>query len=426
MEGQGDIRFPITTSNPRAREFFNQGLAQMHAFSLVEAERSFLQAASLDSAAPMPQWGIAMVAAGDYRPGYELKPLPARPPGERLRGGAFRAAIAARRAVSLGSRPGVTELEKMYIAAVAALRDTSAADAEDEYVRALHRLLAAHPAEVEARLYLALRIMRGFDSSGEPLTHGSVEAVELLQQAIRESPNHPGAHHYLIHAVMGSADVRRASESCRIYPSLVPAIPHAYSDCGDLWLESGQLDEADRSFAAASEGELRLMRKSQTYPAVPYARDLRMRALIACHRGDFEAAVGYAATLMAMPETPLEAELIDEYQTPYRQGWFAMMWTLVHFRRWQAILDGTTLPVYDKPREQAWGHWARAMAFRAGGNKAASAGEVQQMDRALANLARQRQGQAPPELAAARQQVAGKLLPIPLAGADFVLNRVSR
>ena len=37
----------------------------MHSFWAREAERSFLQAAALDPAAPMPYRGIAMVAAGD-------------------------------------------------------------------------------------------------------------------------------------------------------------------------------------------------------------------------------------------------------------------------------------------------------------------------------------------------------------------------
>src|SRR5438105_608469 len=72
MTGQGKVHFPITTSNPQAQEFFDQGVAQMHSFWAVEAERSFRQAAELDPEAPMPYWGIAMVAAGDYRPRFQL------------------------------------------------------------------------------------------------------------------------------------------------------------------------------------------------------------------------------------------------------------------------------------------------------------------------------------------------------------------
>src|SRR3954466_15970256 len=72
MTGQGQINFPITTSSKKAQEFFNQGVAQMHSFWATEAERSFLQAAAIDPKAAMPYWGIAMVAAGDYRPHYQL------------------------------------------------------------------------------------------------------------------------------------------------------------------------------------------------------------------------------------------------------------------------------------------------------------------------------------------------------------------
>src|ERR1700680_2985948 len=72
LTGQGSVHFPITTSSPKAQQFFDQGVAQMHSFWSTEAERSFLQAAELDPDAPMPYWGIAMVAAGDYRPRFQL------------------------------------------------------------------------------------------------------------------------------------------------------------------------------------------------------------------------------------------------------------------------------------------------------------------------------------------------------------------
>ena len=64
LPGMGTVHLPITTSSAEAQQFFDQGVAQMHSFWAREAERSFLQAAALDPAAPMPHWGIAMVAAG--------------------------------------------------------------------------------------------------------------------------------------------------------------------------------------------------------------------------------------------------------------------------------------------------------------------------------------------------------------------------
>src|SRR5262249_40143636 len=72
LPGQGRAHLAIATRSAKAQEFFDQGLAQMHSFWAREAERSFLKAAALDPEAPMPQWGISMVAAGDYRPGFQL------------------------------------------------------------------------------------------------------------------------------------------------------------------------------------------------------------------------------------------------------------------------------------------------------------------------------------------------------------------
>ena len=73
LEGMGSVHFAITTSNPEAQKFFDQGVAQMHSFWTREAERSFLQAAALDPEAPMPWWGVAMVAVGDYRPQFQIE-----------------------------------------------------------------------------------------------------------------------------------------------------------------------------------------------------------------------------------------------------------------------------------------------------------------------------------------------------------------
>src|ERR1041385_114449 len=71
MEGMGTSDFKITTKSAEAQKFFNQGISQLYAFWFLEAERSFMQAAALDPDAGMAYWGIAMSAAGDFRPAYQ-------------------------------------------------------------------------------------------------------------------------------------------------------------------------------------------------------------------------------------------------------------------------------------------------------------------------------------------------------------------
>src|SRR3569832_1703158 len=65
-EGLGDINLPVTTSNPEAQKFFNQGLAYIYAFNHEEAVRSFKQAAQLDPQLAMAYWGIALAMGSNY------------------------------------------------------------------------------------------------------------------------------------------------------------------------------------------------------------------------------------------------------------------------------------------------------------------------------------------------------------------------
>src|SRR6187431_221640 len=204
LEGQGKINFPITTSNAEARKFFEQGVAQMHSFWAREAERSFLQAAKLDPAAAMPWWGVAMVAAGDYRPHFQLvrdKHLPGTPPATP---NAKRALAAAKRAKELAAVAGqATELEKLYIEAIWARRNPDTVDPDAAYIAGLRRVVAANPKDVEARTYLALHLMDGFETAAKNPRPGSMEAVETLRRLAREYPAHPGVHHYIIHGWEG-------------------------------------------------------------------------------------------------------------------------------------------------------------------------------------------------------------------------------
>lgn len=56
----GDSHIPITTHNPKAQEWFDQGLNLMHGFWTFESYRSFLEGVKADSTCAMCYWGIVM------------------------------------------------------------------------------------------------------------------------------------------------------------------------------------------------------------------------------------------------------------------------------------------------------------------------------------------------------------------------------
>jgi len=380
LEGQGKIDFPITTASAEARKFFEQGVAQMHSFWAREAERSFLQAAQLDPAAPMPWWGVAMVANGDYRPHFQLvrdKHLPGTPPATP---NAKRALAAAKRAKELAAVPGkATETEKLYIESIWARRNPDTADPDAAYIAGLRRVIAANPKDVEARTYLALHLMDGFETPSRNPRPGSMEAVTLLRQLAREYPAHPGVHHYIIHGWEGSHFAKDAWDSCKQYTDLVPNIPHALHMPGHIYAQTGKLKEAQQSFTSAAVLERKYMAEDKDYGNGHHGHNVHFLAVTLSADGQYEAAFAAAKELLGYAETEKEKKTPDAYRSAFRQGSFAMVRSLVWAEKWDEILTGSMLPNLATPREKFWRHWARGLAYAAKKDPAAATAELAAM-----------------------------------------------
>ena len=65
FEGLGSYKRKVTTDSPKARRYFNQGVAFLHGFNHGAAIRSFREAARLDPECAMAHWGIA-IASGPH------------------------------------------------------------------------------------------------------------------------------------------------------------------------------------------------------------------------------------------------------------------------------------------------------------------------------------------------------------------------
>src|SRR5215467_13324526 len=62
----GNYHYPITTKNPEAQRFFDQGLALLYGFNHDEAARYFRHAIELDPDAAMLYWGLALSIGPNY------------------------------------------------------------------------------------------------------------------------------------------------------------------------------------------------------------------------------------------------------------------------------------------------------------------------------------------------------------------------
>jgi tetratricopeptide (TPR) repeat protein len=66
VTGLGDLHHPVSTKNPQAQQFFDQGLRFIFAFNHDEAARSFQHAAELDPKLAMAYWGVAEAVGPNY------------------------------------------------------------------------------------------------------------------------------------------------------------------------------------------------------------------------------------------------------------------------------------------------------------------------------------------------------------------------
>jgi tetratricopeptide (TPR) repeat protein len=379
LPGMGVSNMPVTTASEEARTFFNQGVSQVHSFWFIESERSFLQAATLDPTMAMAYWGISVSAAGDYRPAFQLLRDPydggrqaAEPPAapeaiqRTSNGAAVSGVIRARESIAkaMALRERVTPRERLYIEAEFARRDPNAKNPAADHISALRALVTAYPDDLEAKSILALALLDGYDPITRLPRTNTEEGIRLLDEVVAADDNHFGAHHYLIHAWEGSATPQKAWRACERYPALVPNIPHALHMPGHIYAQSDRIDDAIAAFAKAADNELGWMNADILYPNGHHGHNVHFLVQALNLDGRLADSMTRARHLMSLEETPRE-RAGNSQRVAYRQGYFSLIKTLVRFERWDLILDGTTVPVYEKPEQRAWRWWATGLAHAA-------------------------------------------------------------
>jgi tetratricopeptide (TPR) repeat protein len=396
LRGMGTTtKFGVTTTSEEARKFFLQGVSQIHSFWFQEAERSCLQAAELDPRMAMAHWCIALSAAADYRPAFQLmrdandggrggtprdaSPVSPDAVARTTNGAAINPQVRAREAIAkaMAMRDAVTPRERLYIESQAARRSAADKDTADAaYIAALRTLVAAYPDDLDAKSMLGLALDNGFDPvTKEPRAH-TMEAIGLLEEVVARDDGHFGAHHYLIHAWEGSKTPERAWQACERYAALVSNIPHALHMPGHIYAQSDKIPEAIAAFTAAAENELTWLNADSLYPNGHHGHNVHFLIHALNLGGRYQESMKWVQHLLTFKETPRE-RTGNGQRVAWRQGYFGLIKTAVRFERWEQILDGTTIPAYDRPEQQAWRHWAIGLAEAATGH----------LDRARAALA---------------------------------------
>ena len=240
VEGLGSLSFPVTTPSVDARQAFERGTLLLHLFHYGEARRAFREAEAADPGLTMAYWGEAM--AWNYGVWNMQNADSAR-------------AVLARLAptVDLRRKAARSKREAGYLDAVAVLYGVGSKPGRDTlYEAAMARLSAAFPADDEARLFHALALLGLNQSVRDVPTY--LRAADIAEEVFRRHPGHPGASHYLIHAVDDPAHAARGLEAARALARYSPDAGHAQHMTSHIFLALGMWGDVVR----ANENTLRV------------------------------------------------------------------------------------------------------------------------------------------------------------------------
>ena len=239
MSGYGDLHHPVSTSNPHAQQFFDQGLRQIYAFNHDEAARSFQRAAELDPKLAMAYWGVAEAVGPNYND-----------PASDERFAAAHAAI--QKAVDLSAN--ASPAEQAYIQAMAlrfpADPKADRRQAAEAYHDAMREVSKNFPDDLDAATLFAesgmnLHPWGLWHRDGTPEA-GTEEIVATLESVLRRDPNHLGAIHYYIHAAEASAHPERALAGANKLAALAPAAGHIVHMPAHVYIRTGDYEPPSR------------------------------------------------------------------------------------------------------------------------------------------------------------------------------------
>jgi tetratricopeptide (TPR) repeat protein len=280
LKGIGEADFKITTRSVKTQTFFNQGIALLHGFWDFEAYRAFKEAIRNDSTAIMPYYGlysaIGAIEGDEFKSDQKL---------------------AVRKLKQLWK--DATEREKLYADAILA-RDSDEEGGKAAYQKKLELIVHKYPEDVDAKLFLALSKMGGYDAKMNP-RDGQIYAEYLLKDLLRTHPQNAGVHHYWIH-LKENCCPEEALESAEFLPKIATGSGHLLHMPGHVYYKLGEYKKAYDAFSAALKSDSLYM-KQQRIPEVDtwnYIHNINYLLSNCAEDGRYTTALYYAEKLQNM------------------------------------------------------------------------------------------------------------------------------
>jgi tetratricopeptide (TPR) repeat protein len=258
----GHVDDPVTTSNPEAQAFYNQGVACLHNYVWIDAARSFNQALRLD-----PQ--LAMAHVGLFRVFINLNDLTA-------------AAEEVRKAQALQTSLADRELRRIEVTAkhLEARQDLQNHEKHEAYKKALDVALNSYPEDVELWLLRGNAEEPAADGRGQ---RGQSGSIAFYEAAMAYAPDNFAAHHYLTHSLENIGRNQDAEKHGQRNAQLANGVPHAHHMWGHDLRLLGKIEAAIEQFEIANQLEKNWYKTDGLDPSLdwhrPHNLDLLSRSL---------------------------------------------------------------------------------------------------------------------------------------------------
>ncbi|GAB4038451.1 tetratricopeptide repeat protein [Spirosoma jeollabukense] len=283
IPGIGTSELQIKTTSPQTQRFFSQGVSLLHCFWDFEAYRAFKEAIRHDSTAIMPYWGLYSAIGAIEGTDFEADKK-----------------LAIRKLKALKNT--ASDHEKLYAEGIL-LRDADSENGKSGYQKKLELIIYKCPEDVDAKLFLALSKMSGYDASMNP-RDGQLYAEYLLRDLLKTHPTNAAVHHYWIH-LMENCCPEQALKSSELLPKLAPASGHMVHMPGHIYYKVGDYKKAYDAFRASLAVDSAYMKK-QHIPEVDawnYIHNINYLLSNCAEDGRYATALYYAEKLKNMPAT---------------------------------------------------------------------------------------------------------------------------
>ncbi len=352
VTGLGNLHHAVSTHNPQAQQFFDQGLRFIYAFNHDEAARSFQHSAELDPKLAMAYWGVAEAVGPNYND-------PADP--DRYK----HAHDAVQKAVDLSA--DASPSEQAYIQAMAkrfpADPNSDLKKAAEEYHDAMRQVVAEFPDDLDAATLFAesgmnLHPWGLWHQDGTPEA-GTEEIVATLESVLKRDPDHLGAIHYYIHTVEASNNPERALAGANKLAALAPGAGHIVHMPAHVYIRTGDYEAAVKTNEKAAEVDRAYIKATGVqgiYPMMYYSHNLHFIAMCSAMNGNYVEAKKNAE-LLALNVGP------SVKMMPPLEGFMTIPVAVeVRFHHWNEILKMPQPDAGMKTVTVFW-HFARGLAF---------------------------------------------------------------